>query len=183
MCTGKILTIETVALKLPKKQWTAPTINPDQTCFHDEYMRHLLYITRIYFHYGLPEPELIGTPFLFSYKLECGAACGIESICVNVRFFYRAALYGHYLPTVILTIIWYSITHQLFHSRLKTYMCLFYVAEIKYVCICSFSANHSHRSPFFLFFRIHYMYSPDCLLLFLSISVFYFLVIFCFYTF
>ena len=81
MCTGKILTIETVALKLPKKQWTAPTINPDQTCFHDEYMRHLLYITRIYFHYGLPEPELIGTPFLFSYKLECGVACGIESIC------------------------------------------------------------------------------------------------------
>jgi len=61
--TGKILTIETVPLKLPKKQWKGPEINPDQTCFQDEYMRHLLYITRIYFHYGLPEPELIGTPF------------------------------------------------------------------------------------------------------------------------
>jgi len=31
-------------------------------------------------------------------------------------------LYGRYLPTVILTIIWYSITHSLFHSRLKTYL-------------------------------------------------------------
>jgi len=60
LCAGKILTIETVALKLSKKQWTGPEINPDQTCFHDEYMRHLLYITRIYFRYGLPEPELIG---------------------------------------------------------------------------------------------------------------------------
>ena len=31
-------------------------------------------------------------------------------------------LYGHYLPTVILTIIWFSITHSLFHSRLKTFL-------------------------------------------------------------
>jgi len=36
--------------------------------------------------------------------------------------------------------------------------------------------------PSFFFFRIHYMDSPDCLLLFLSISVFYFW-FFCFYTF
>ena len=27
-----------------------------------------------------------------------------------------------YLPTVILTVIWYSITHSLFHSRLKTFL-------------------------------------------------------------
>ena len=40
----------------------------------------------------------------------------------------------------------------------------------------SFSANPSHRSPSFFFFRIHYMDSPDCLLLLLSISVVYFLV-------
>ena len=53
------------------------------------------------------------------------------------------------------------------------------------VCVCpspthsfiqglkpSFSANLSHRSPSCLFFRIHYIDSPDCLLLFLSISVF-----------
>ena len=31
-------------------------------------------------------------------------------------------LYGLYLPTVILTIIWYSITHSLYHSRLKTFL-------------------------------------------------------------
>jgi len=34
----------------------------------------------------------------------------------------------------------------------------------------SFSANPSHCSPSFFFFRIHYMVSPDCLLLFLRIS-------------
>ena len=36
-------------------------------------------------------------------------------------------------------------------------------------------ANPSHRIPSFFFFRIHYLDSPDCLLLFLSIpvSVFY----------
>ena len=48
-----------------------------------------------------------------------------------------------------------SPTH--FHSRLKTVI---------------FSANPSHRSPSFFFFGIHYMDSPDCLLLFLSISFF-----------
>ena len=32
----------------------------------------------------------------------------------------------------------------------------------------SFSANLSHRSPSFFFFRIHYMDSPDCLLLILA---------------
>ena len=40
----------------------------------------------------------------------------------------------------------------------------------------SFSANPSLRSSSFFFFRIHYMDSLDCLLLFLSISVFYVLV-------
>ena len=55
-------------------------------------------------------------------------------------------LYGLHLPTVILTIISYSITHSLFHSWL-----------IK----PSFSANPSHRSPSFFFFGIHYMDSPD----------------------
>jgi len=32
------------------------------------------------------------------------------------------ALYGLYLPTVILTVIWYFITHSLFLSRLKTFL-------------------------------------------------------------
>jgi len=57
---GKIVTIETVALKLPRKQWKCHDINPDQTCYADDYMRHVLYITRIYFRYGSPDPELIG---------------------------------------------------------------------------------------------------------------------------
>jgi len=41
---------------------------------------------------------------------------------VGNRAFNRRILYGHYPPTVILTIIWYSVTHSLFHSRLKTFL-------------------------------------------------------------
>ena len=36
------------------------------------------------------------------------------------RAFNGRILYGLYLPTFILTVIWYSITHSLFLSRLKT---------------------------------------------------------------
>lgn len=57
---GKILTIETVCLKLPKRQWHGPDIKPDETSSADEYLRHVLYITRIYFCYGPQEDELIG---------------------------------------------------------------------------------------------------------------------------
>ena len=59
----------------------------------------------------------------------------------------------------LLTIIWYSIGHLLFHSRLKTFL------------FCkSFPLQ-----PFFFFFGTDFTDSPtDCLLLFLSISVFYF---------
>jgi len=53
-------------------------------------------------------------------------------------------------------LVGYSITHSLFYSKLKTYF--------------------RKSFPSFFFFMIHYMDSPDCLLLFLSISVFYFLV-------
>jgi len=63
------------------------------------------------------------------------------------------------MPTVILTIIWYSITHSLFHSRLKTFLLL--------------QILPTAALPFF-YLNIHYVDSPDCLLLFLSISVFYF---------
>jgi len=38
------------------------------------------------------------------------------------RAFNCRILYGLYLPTVILTVIWYSITHSLFLSRLKTFL-------------------------------------------------------------
>jgi len=93
------------------------------------------------------------TPFKFLTSVSLSKAiCSI----IGVRPATVRILYGHYLPTVILTIIWYSITHSLFHSRIKTF----------------FSANPSHHSPSFFFFRIHYMDSPDCLLLLLSMSVF-----------
>ena len=58
--SGKILTIETVSLKLPRRHWEGPEVDPDKTYFADEYLRHVLYITRIYFIYGPPEDELIG---------------------------------------------------------------------------------------------------------------------------
>jgi len=57
---GRIITIETVGLKLPRNHWDGPEVDPDQTFFIDEYLRHVLYITRIYFVYGAPEEELIG---------------------------------------------------------------------------------------------------------------------------
>ena len=46
----------------------------------------------------------------------------------------------------------------------------------------SFSASPSDRSSSFFFVKIHYMDSPDCLVLFLSISVLYFLVFFSVFT-
>jgi len=58
--SGKIVTIETVPLKLGKKHWQTLNVNPDHTYFPDDYSRHVLYITRIYFRYGEAEPELIG---------------------------------------------------------------------------------------------------------------------------
>jgi hypothetical protein len=58
--SGKILTIETVSLRLPRKEWQGPEVDPDQTYFQDDYLKHILYISRIYFIYGTPEEELIG---------------------------------------------------------------------------------------------------------------------------
>ena len=58
---GKILTIETIPLKLPRRLWVGPDqVDADQTYFPDEFLRHVLYITRIYFIYGAPSDELIG---------------------------------------------------------------------------------------------------------------------------
>jgi len=62
-------------------------------------------------------------------------------------------------PTVRLTIIWYSITHSLFHSRLKTFL---------------FCKSFPLQPFVFLLQDLLYIDSPDCLLLFLNISVFYF---------
>ena len=57
-----------------------------------------------------------------------------------------------------LLLFWYSITTHSFFRGLKPF----------------FSANPSHCSPSFFFFNTHYTDFPYCLLLFLSISVFYF---------
>jgi len=43
-------------------------------------------------------------------------------VCGRMYVRTYACLYGLYLPTVILTVIWYSITHSLFISRLKTFL-------------------------------------------------------------
>ena len=58
-------------------------------------------------------------------------------------------------------------THSLFHSRYKTFL---------------FCKSFPTAALHFFFLNIHYMDSPDCLLLFLSISVFYYL-LFLFSTF
>ena len=58
--SGRILTIETVPLKLSKYHWEGPEVDPDRTCYPDEYLRHVLYVTRIFFIYDPREEELIG---------------------------------------------------------------------------------------------------------------------------
>ena len=45
----------------------------------------------------------------------------LEVLMAFFRAFNCRIVYGLYLPTVILTVIWYSITHSLFLSRLKTF--------------------------------------------------------------
>jgi len=58
-------------------------------------------------------------------------------------------------------LIWYSITHSLFHSRLKT----------------SLFCKSFPPQPFLFLFQDSPHDSPDCLLLFISISIFYVLVV------
>ena len=60
---GRIVSIETVTLKFPHRQWDGREVDPDKTYFPDLYHRHLLYITRIFFIYGPPEEEFIGKIF------------------------------------------------------------------------------------------------------------------------
>ena len=56
---------------------------------------------------------------------------------------------------------YYSINPSLFHSRLKTFL---------------FCESFPVHVAFLFFFGTDYMISPDCLLILLSISVYYFLV-------
>jgi len=86
---GRILTIETVPLKLARKLWAGPDhLNPDQTYFPDEYLHHVLYITRIYFIYGATQNELIGLFLLLFYYMRCGLLLQMShvawSVCLSV---------------------------------------------------------------------------------------------------
>ena len=67
MLAGRILTIETVPLKLSHRHWDGRVVDADQTSFPDEYRRHVLYITRVYFVYGAIESELIGQSLLVDH--------------------------------------------------------------------------------------------------------------------
>ena len=69
VAVGRVLTIETLPLKLSRKLWAGPDhLNPDQTYFPDEYLHHVLYVTRIYFIYGTVHRELIGLLLLIGLK-------------------------------------------------------------------------------------------------------------------
>jgi len=85
------------------------------------------------------------------------ASCRTQARTLSVTNWPRSSveriLYGHYLPTFILIIIGIPSPTHSFIPGLKP----------------PFSANPSHRSLSFFFFRIHYKDSPDCLLLLLSI--------------
>jgi len=92
-----------VPLKLLKKQWKGPPeINPDQTCFHDEYMRHLLYITRIYFHYGLPESELIGRYILCYYVVKLFRSSTCKTV-ITTRLHKTRPCYDHCMTLCVTT--------------------------------------------------------------------------------
>ena len=74
---------------------------------------------------------------LCSYRVR-----GVDGI---FRAFNCRILYGLYLPPVILTVIWYSVTHSLFLSRLKTFLLY---------------TNLSHCSPSFLSTEIFTTWIP-----------------------
>jgi len=87
-CVGRILTIETLPLKLARKLWAGPDhLNPDQTYFPDEYLHHVLYITRIYFIYGTTHSELIGLFLLLAYLLFSFFFFLLSSFFIILQFY------------------------------------------------------------------------------------------------
>lgn len=72
-----------MSLKLPHRHWEGPEVNPDKTYFPDEYHRHVLYITRIFFIYGPPEEEFIG-----KYITD-----NIKAINGNIVFYFYICTY------------------------------------------------------------------------------------------
>ena len=83
-------------------------------------------------------------------------------------------LYGLYLPTVILTIIWYSITHSLFYPRLKTsLLCksfppqpfLFLLQDSLHGFPRLFTVTSAHIRLYFFYFFLFYTFQlsvPCC---------------------
>ena len=95
------------------------------------------------------------------------AICYYQSANVNTHLLVVCTLnQRHYLPTVILSIIWYSITHSLFHSRLKTFL---------------FCKSFPMQPPIFLHDSLHGFPSLFTVIahpsLLFSFSVLYFLVV------
>ena len=90
---GRILTIETLPLKLARKLWAGPDhLNPDQTYFPDEYLHHVLYITRIYFIYGTTQTELIGLLLLMYFFSFCPCLFSVFSFYCYLFLFYSSRL-------------------------------------------------------------------------------------------
>ena len=57
---GKILTVETLSVRLNSRDGKRPIVDADQTCCFEDSANHLLYITRIFYCYGNVHEEVIG---------------------------------------------------------------------------------------------------------------------------
>ena len=62
MYAGKILTIETLPVRLTSPDGKRPVVDADQTCYFEDNAGHVLYMTRIFYCYGTVHEEVIGRP-------------------------------------------------------------------------------------------------------------------------
>ena len=60
-CAGKILTIETLPVRLTSPDGKRPVVDADQTCYLEDNASHVLYMTRIFYCYGTVHEEVIGS--------------------------------------------------------------------------------------------------------------------------
>jgi len=99
--------------------------------------------------------------------LCCYRVRGVDGICAEHLTVESYTVFTLYLPTVILTVIWYFVTHSSFIPGLKP----------------SFSANPSHCSPSFLLLKYLLRGFPGLFTVISEHICFLLLVFFCFYTF
>jgi len=71
MHAGKILTIETLPVRLTSPDGKRPVVDADQTCYYEDNAAHVLYLTRIFYCYGTVHEELIGTVTSNPATVEC----------------------------------------------------------------------------------------------------------------